>query len=99
KNKYVCGYVVAHEEVDAVSLQRHLSKELPVYMLPDKYLFLETLPLTSNGKINRKALPEPETSDSNLSVFIAPSTDLEVRLSKVWQELLNIERIGIHDNF
>lgn len=81
-------------------LRDHLRETLPDYMVPAAFVFLESLPLTPNGKIDRKALPAPGRDQfEGVLAFIAPSTDFEEILAEVWQELLRLEAIGIHDNF
>ena len=67
-------------------------------MQPSAIFELAALPLTPNGKIDRKALPEPEFSTQQAD-YIAPSNSTEIELCTIWQELLNVERIGVHDNF
>lgn len=81
-------------------LQNHLRQKLPDYMVPATYMLLNNLPLTSNGKVDRRSLPIP----SYLSVkkgtsYVMPQTEAEQLIAKVWQEVLQVERIGIYDNF
>jgi acyl carrier protein len=69
-------------------------------MIPAAFVFLENLPLTANGKINRRALPVPDTSQRNLEVdFVLPSTDTEQELADIWTEVLKLKQVGINDNF
>lgn len=69
-------------------------------MVPSGFVFLESFPLTPNGKVNKKALPVPETdSQTQGTPYAAPTTVLEELLVEVWSDILNLERIGIHDNF
>ncbi|NRA12165.1 MAG: methyltransferase, partial [Crocinitomicaceae bacterium] len=75
----------------------YLEQSLPHYMVPNYFIELETLPLTINGKLDRKALPEPELLNNEL--YVAPTTELEKQLCKIWQELLGVVRVGIEDNF
>jgi acyl carrier protein len=67
-------------------------------MVPALWVELQKLPLTPNGKIDKKALPDPELTDM-VTEYIAPRNETEETLAKIWQELLNVERIGINDNF
>ncbi|MCK5059263.1 MAG: amino acid adenylation domain-containing protein, partial [Candidatus Aminicenantes bacterium] len=106
-DRYLCAYVVMKGEVtgaldstsDVGELRKHLSQSLPDYMVPSYFTFLEKMPLTANGKIDRKALPEPEMKVAG--VYVAPRDDVEKRMGAVWSEVLGIEeeKIGIDDNF
>ncbi len=100
--KKVVAYVVPTHRThpDASLLRTHLRKILPEYMVPSGFVFLESFPLTPNGKVNKKALPVPETdSQTQGTPYAAPTTVLEELLVEVWSDILNLERIGIHDNF
>ena len=68
-------------------------------MVPSSFVFLNTLPLTPNGKVDRRALPAPFGFDSNLSATSAPQTELEQAIATVWQQVLHVEKVGMHDNF
>jgi acyl carrier protein len=69
-------------------------------MVPSAFVFLEALPTTPNGKLDRKALPEPDQHRQDLGTeFIAPRSPMEQQLAEIWAEVLKIDRIGIHDNF
>jgi acyl carrier protein len=69
-------------------------------MVPSAVVFLEEMPLTPNGKVDRKALPEPEWSGGEASSgFVAPRTPVEEVLSGIWEQVLSVERVGVHDNF
>ena len=81
-------------------LRQHLEQKLPIYMVPSAFVVLETLPLTANGKVDRRALRAPDASRVNLTgVDIEPRSPLEVTLARLWSELLGVSRVGIHDNF
>jgi hypothetical protein len=99
------GYLLTCELLDGEQqwelrneLRRDLKATLPDYMVPAHLLFLEHLPLTANGKLDRKALPRP---DSNLQqqAYMAPCTELEQHIAAIWAEVLQLERIGLADNF
>ncbi|WP_252179274.1 non-ribosomal peptide synthetase [Endozoicomonas sp. 4G] len=92
----VCWYTCEQPQVEA-SLQAQLRQKLPEYMIPKAFIAVESFPMTRTGKLDRKALPEPEIS-SHVQ-YAPPTTPDETRLCDLWQELLNIEQIGIHDNF
>jgi hypothetical protein len=84
---------------EAESIRGHLLARLPEWMVPAAYVRLEVLPLTANGKVDRKVLPEPETGAYVQHGYEAPQNELESRLAGLWVELLGVERIGRHDNF
>ncbi len=85
---------------DASLLRTYLRTQLPEYMLPQVFMFLEVWPLTPNGKVNKQALPVPEATDlTQRTPYVAPRNLLEEFLVKVWQEVIALERIGIHDHF
>jgi len=79
-------------------LTEFLAKHLPGYMIPGHFVFLEEFPLTTNGKIDRKALPEPSGETSG-SLFVAPGSPTEKRLETIWSSVLKLDRIGVTDNF
>ncbi|HEU4963351.1 MAG TPA: amino acid adenylation domain-containing protein [Bacilli bacterium] len=86
--------------VTVADLRRHLATQLPEFMVPAHILLLDTLPLSANGKIDRKQLPAPELDrvDSG-HTFVAPRDPMELEMAKIWENVLNIRPIGIHDNF
>jgi amino acid adenylation domain-containing protein len=81
-------------------LRSYLSQYLPDYMLPSTYVTLDSFPLSANGKVDRKLLPEPEKFHADLQAdYVMPRTDLERTITAVWQEVLQTEAVGINDNF
>ncbi len=76
-----------------------LSARLPEYMVPGQYVLLEKLPLTANGKVDRKALPAPEGGAGQEAVYVAPRNAVEQALCEIWQEVLKREQVGVEDNF
>ena len=81
-------------------LREFLKETLPAYMLPARFIALEAMPLTPNGKLDRKALPDPEANlIQNAADFIKPRTPLERQIAEVWQEVLQLEEVGVNDNF
>ncbi|MDZ7955197.1 amino acid adenylation domain-containing protein [Nostoc sp. DedQUE09] len=102
-DKYLVPYIVPNIETqNFLSLLRKFLKEkLPEYMIPKAFVVLDSLPLTANGKVDRLALTQLNTPNSHSidKTFIAPRTPTESNLAKIWAEVLNIERVGIYDNF
>ena len=80
-------------------LRDFLKERLPEYMIPVAWMVLEKLPLTSNGKIDRGALPAPEGRYEGMGDYIPPRTELERILAKVWGDVLRLDRVGVQDNF
>jgi len=99
QEKVLVAYLVASSEIDKADLRAFLQKKLPDYMIPGFYVSLQELPLTSNGKIDRKALPAIAENDLIRREYEAPDNETEKKLVAVWQDILKIEKIGITDNF
>ncbi len=97
-NKHLIGYVVPRGMFDKQAIRDYLSRKLPEYMVPSLWVELDKLPLTSNGKIDRKTLPDPDLTGM-LAEYVAPANETERVLAELWRELLGIERVGIYDNF
>lgn len=98
--KQLVAYIVGQKDLKSVDLRDFLKQKLPEYMLPSQFVFLKALPLTANGKIDKKALPAPDAVQPELqAAFVAPRTPVEIALAKIWAELLNLEQVSIHDNF
>jgi amino acid adenylation domain-containing protein/non-ribosomal peptide synthase protein (TIGR01720 family) len=102
--EYLCAYITLSTTSKGVALQfevsrlrEFLSKLLPIYMIPSYFVPTEKIPLTSNGKVDTDALPEPEVED--VGEYEAPRNDMEMIIVDIWQEVLGIKRIGITDNF
>jgi amino acid adenylation domain-containing protein len=99
EGKQLLAYVVASQEVDTKSIQASLEDKLPNYMIPKLYMQLESIPLTINGKVDKKALPAIDDSAYQTVEYIAPSSPTETQLVEIWQELLGVEKVGVLDNF
>lgn len=97
--KQLCAYYVSDKPIAAAQLREQLTSELPDYMVPSYFVRLEHMPLTSNGKINRKALPAPEASLQQTAEYVPPGNEVESKLTDLWQEVLGISRAGIKHNF
>lgn len=80
------------------TIKAHLKEHLPDYMVPSHLLFLPHLPLTANGKLDRNALPSPDTGLLQ-QTYIAPQSEMEQRIAAIWQDVLKLEKIGMNDNF
>ncbi|MCP4927635.1 MAG: amino acid adenylation domain-containing protein [Gammaproteobacteria bacterium] len=93
----IVAYLVGSFDVDTVRIG--LKAALPDYMLPAAFITVDALPLTPNGKLDRNALPVPDWSASNETDYVAPRTPIEEALTEMWQSLLGIEKIGVHDDF
>jgi amino acid adenylation domain-containing protein len=100
-DKRLVAYLVAAEgtELAVADLRDALSRQLPDYMLPSAFVQLDALPLTANGKVDRKALPAPEAAALTAHEYEAPQGQIEEALAALWQELLHVERVGRHDQF
>jgi len=96
--KYICAYVVSEKSINELNLKSYLKKTLPEYMIPTYFMNLEKMPLTANGKFDRRVLPKPSL-DGNLIEYEAPRNKVEEVLVRLWSEVLGIEKIGINDNF
>lgn len=92
----ICSYVVTSSDVSKETILEVLKKELPYYMVPSHIVFLSELPITINGKINLRALPEIDIKETK---YIAPVSNTEKILEKIWKELLNIEKVSINSSF
>ena len=80
-------------------LREYLKDRLPEYMIPTSWIVLKQFPLTSNGKVDRSALPSPQSRPDELGEYIPPRTELERSLVDIWSQLLRVDQIGIQDNF
>ena len=100
-DKYLVAYVVPYpEKIPTISeLRQFLSRNLPLYMVPQAFVFLDFLPLTPNRKVDRRALPEPDLSSNRTDKYVPPRTPTEEMLAQIWAQVLKVEQVGIHDNF
>ncbi|WP_173696105.1 non-ribosomal peptide synthetase [Clostridium beijerinckii] len=100
ETKYLCAYIVSIKNEHTISkLREYLTKELPEYMIPSYFIQLDKIPLTYNGKIDRKLLPVPDGIINLSNEYIAPRNDLEEKLTKLWSDVLDVNKLGIDDNF
>lgn len=101
EEKYLAAYVVSSRNMTDKELRKFMSSRVPDYMIPSVFLFLDALPHTPNGKVNRLALPEPALASKPDSVIETdqPRNDIEQRIAHAWKDLLNLKQVGIHDDF
>jgi amino acid adenylation domain-containing protein len=99
----LAAYLVPAPNCDAPTprdLREHLGRTLPSYMIPALYVPLQALPLTPHGKVDVNALPPPDSTRPTLeTTFAPPTTPTEITLAEIWQDVLGLERVGIHDDF
>ncbi|TPG69307.1 amino acid adenylation domain-containing protein [Brevibacillus laterosporus] len=98
-HKSLCAYFTADSELPVSEVRTYLTKQLPSFMLPSYFIYLENMPLTSNGKVDRKALSKPDDSLRDVGNYEAPRSELEWQLAEIWQDMLGVRQVGIHDNF
>ncbi|MEW9698048.1 amino acid adenylation domain-containing protein [Paenibacillus sp. SI8] len=96
---FLCAYVVLEKDVEISGIKSYLSMKLPVYMIPSHIVILNQMPLTSNGKIDKRALPDPEIMFEASPEEDKPSSEVEVRLMLIWQELLSVNLMSPKMNF
>lgn len=98
--KRLAAYVVACQEIELQELQDSLKQDLPEYMVPADFVMLKSMPLTPNGKVDRRALPAPEKDRLRANHdYVAPRTETESLLAQIWSEILGLDRVGVEDNF
>ncbi|HEY0079207.1 MAG TPA: amino acid adenylation domain-containing protein [Pyrinomonadaceae bacterium] len=95
------AYVVAErQDLQGHELRAYLKEHLPDYMIPSVFMMLDALPLTPNGKVDRRALPAPGSARPSMELaYVAPASMVEEVLASIWSEVLDIERVGVNDNF
>ncbi|WDD36886.1 amino acid adenylation domain-containing protein (plasmid) [Nostoc sp. UHCC 0926] len=100
-DKRLVAYVVAHQDCTPTisELRQFLKAKLPEYMVPNVFVMLESLPLTPSGKVDRRALPEPDLYSEITGKYVAPRTQIEELLAQIWAQVLKVELVGIYDNF
>ena len=99
-DKFLAAYFCTNDAIDAADLRIFLSTRLPAEFIPRHFIEIEEIPLTSNGKVDRAALPHPDRSRPELTVaYVPPRSDIEKKLSSVWSNVLGVDRIGVDDNF
>ncbi|PSM49381.1 non-ribosomal peptide synthetase [Chroococcidiopsis sp. CCALA 051] len=101
EDKRLVAYIVPSQGqiLTTNELQSFLKEKLPNYLLPSAFVMLETMPLTPNGKLDRHALPAPTNRPELVEAYVVPQTETERVIAAVWQEMLQLEKVGIDDNF
>ena len=97
--KRLVAYVVSDGSVSADQLRAHVAEWVPEFMVPSAFVSLDKLPRTPSGKIDRLSLPEPEAATSRTEAYVAPRTPMEEKLAAIWADVLNVDRVGVHDDF
>ena len=97
--EFLCAYYISNTEIDISGLRSMISKDLPIYMVPQHFIKLDEFPYTPNGKIDRKKLPLPDSSVNNKKKIVGARNDIDNDLINILQELLEIENISIDDSF
>ncbi|MBL1210547.1 thioesterase domain-containing protein [Geminocystis sp. GBBB08] len=98
-DKYLSAYIITKKEISIAEIREFLLTKLPNYMIPNSFVFLDKFPLTPNGKMDHKALPEPYFSTSFQHQYLPPQNEREFQLTQIWENVLQIHPIGIKDNF
>lgn len=102
-DKRVIAYIVPNQahitQEDIAGIRKAAQIKLPMYMIPTAFIIITAIPLTPNGKLDRSALPRPDSAALSTTTIHAPSTPLEAALAQIWKVVLNIEHIGVDDNF
>ncbi len=98
-NKRLAGYVVAAGAFEQEEIMAYMKAKLPEFMVPSVLIKLDFLPLTANGKINRKALPEADHAEQASDNHVLPRNEVEQMLAQIWGDVLEVENVGIHDDF
>lgn len=81
------------------NIRNDLTKQLPDYMVPSFFVLIGKIPLTANGKVDKKILPSPDINLTISTKYVGPRNEIERKLCEIWSEVLRIEKIGIYDNF
>ncbi len=98
-DKNLCAYIVAGTKLGGPELRDYLGFYLPEYMIPSRFVPLEDLPRTPGGKVDRKALPDPEGGRDAAAAYAAPRGEVEETLARIWEEVLEVDRVGANDDF
>ena len=95
---YLCAYYTADVKVDPMKMREELGKRLPYYMIPAYYMKIDKVPMKANGKMDRNALPQPDSADFRTE-YVAPTNENEEKICKAMETVLHLDQVGIHDDF
>lgn len=99
KDNYLCAYMVADEKKPIFQIKEFLTDKLPYYMVPSYFQYIDSIPLSQSGKVDKKALPKPNMN-ANIGIgFVEPQSSLEKTIAAVWKKVLEIDKAGIYDDF
>jgi hypothetical protein len=99
-NARLVAYAVTRSAVSGEELHAFLAQSLPEYMIPSAFVSLDAMPLTASGKVDRLALPDPESIDADRQArYVAPRNEVEAEITKIWSELLGVDQVGVNDDF
>ncbi|MCP5050153.1 MAG: amino acid adenylation domain-containing protein, partial [bacterium] len=99
KEKYLCAYIVSGQELVVSEVREFLAAVLPDYMVPSQFIREEAIPLTPNGKVDKKALAALGKGLDTGVEYVAPRNEIETKIAEIWKDVLQLEQVGIHDNF
>lgn len=97
-SKYICAYIVCDSNIIVADIKKYLENNLPDYMIPHYFIKIDNIPLSSNGKVNSKLLPDPLINEKNIK-YIEPKNEIENQILKIWIDVLKLKKIGIDDNY
>ncbi|PAO70372.1 surfactin non-ribosomal peptide synthetase SrfAA, partial [Bacillus sp. X2(2017)] len=98
-DQLLCAYYVGEGDISSQELREHAAKDLPAYMVPAVFIQMDELPLTGNGKIDRRALPIPDANVSRGVSYVAPRNETEQKVADIWAQVLQAEQVGVYDHF
>ncbi|MGZ4970853.1 MAG: phosphopantetheine-binding protein, partial [Methylobacter sp.] len=98
-DKRLAAYLVAADSIDVEAVKARFKETLPDYMVPGAFVQLDSMPLSANGKLDRKRLPQPDRAGTAEQAYVAPRTATEAILAGIWAEVLGVEQVGVEDNF
>lgn len=97
--KELCAYLAGDNTLTSEKIRKYVEERLPDYMIPSTFTFLDKLPLTLNGKVDRNALPEPDRTSVRKRDYAPPQNQIQELLSQIWSDVLGVSEVGILDNF
>lgn len=99
QQQYLCAYLVSNQEPDTNLIKDYLHNFLPDYMIPAFFMTIEKIPLTANGKVDKRMLPEPQILEAATSEDVLPQNEIQQKIAAAWKKVLGYENVGIYDNF